>query len=140
MYPVRFKSTFPSISKMMEDIFEGDLFRFPTTELNLPPVNISRTDDAYDIEMAVPGFDKEDFKVSIEDGILKITGEHKAEKEEKEKNFTRREFSFSSFERSFRLPEDCNAENVGATYQNGVLRLKLPARPVLKKVHEISVK
>lgn len=125
---------------MMEDIFESDLFRFPATDVSLPPVNISRSNDAYDIEMAVPGFGKEDFKVSVEDGILKISGEHKAEQEKKEKNYTRREFSFSSFERSFRLPEDCNAENVEAKYENGVLHVRVPIKVAVKKVHEISVK
>lgn len=125
---------------MMEDIFESDLFRFPATDVSLPPVNISRSDDAYDIEMAVPGFGKEDLKVSVEDGILKISGEHKAEQEKKEKNYTRREFSFSSFERSFRLPEDCNAENVEAKYENGVLHVRVPIKVAVKKVHEISVK
>lgn len=125
---------------MMEDIFESDLFRFPATDVSLPPVNISRSDDVYDIEMAVPGFGKEDFKVSVEDGILKISGEHKAEQEKKEKNYTRREFSFSSFERSFRLPEDCNAENVEAKYENGVLHVRVPIKVAVKKVHEISVK
>jgi len=140
MYPVRFRTSLPAISKMMEDIFDSDLFRFPATDVSLPPVNISRSDEAYDIEMAVPGFGKEDFKVAVEDGILKITGEHKAEQEKKEKNYTRREFSFSSFERSFRLPEECNPENVEAKYENGVLHVRVPVKAAIKKVHEISVK
>ncbi|MCS6981737.1 MAG: Hsp20/alpha crystallin family protein [Flavobacteriales bacterium] len=139
MYPV-LRSTFPSITKMMEDIFDSDLFRFPLTDVSLPPVNISRSDDAYDIEMAVPGFQKGDFKISVEDGVLKISGEHKSEQEKKEKNYTRREFSFSSFERSFRLPEECNPENVTASYENGVLYVKVPTKPAIKKVHEIAVK
>lgn len=140
MYPVRFKTTLPTISKMMEDIFDSDLFRFPISEVSLPPVNISRSDEAYDIEMAVPGFQKEDFKIAVEDGVLKIIGEHKASEEKKEKNYTRREFSFSSFERSFRLPEECHVESVDARYENGVLHLRVPVKPALKKVHEISVK
>lgn len=138
MYPV-LRSTFPSITKMMEDIFDSDLFRFPTTDVSIPPVNISRSEDAYDIEMAVPGFQKGDFKIAVEDGVLKISGEHKSEQEKKEKNYTRREFSFSSFERSFRLPEECNAENVTASYENGVLHVKVPTKPAIRKVHEIAV-
>jgi HSP20 family protein len=80
------------------------------------------------LELAAPGMDKKDFKVNVENGTLTISAEKKEESKEEKKNYTRREYSYSSFSRSFRLPENCTAEKIDAKYDNGILRVTLPKK------------
>lgn len=122
----------------VEDFF-GDMKLFPGDGVSLvPAVNIRETDAQFVVEMAVPGMKKEDFDVQIKDGMLLISSEHKEEKEEKKDNFTRKEFNFSSFSRSFRLPENIRPEAIKATYKEGLLLIELPklekAKADVKKV------
>lgn len=96
----------------------------------VPAMNIKEKDDLYEIEIAAPGFTKKDFEISIENGILRISAERSEEMKEKEDNFTRREFNYNSFFRSFTLPENVNEdEMIDATYKRGILKL------VLNKLH-----
>ena len=91
---------------------------------------MKKTDKRFEIEIAAPGFTKEDFKVSIENGVLRIEAENKEEMEKKEDDYTRREFNYNSFYRSFTLPENVNEEEmIDATYKRGILKL------VLNKLH-----
>ncbi len=99
-----------------------------TNRANLPAVNVKETDEAYMIEVAAPGLLKEDFKVSCEDQRLIIRAEHQTEKEKKEDDYMRREFNFTRFERHFQLPEDVLADNVKATYENGLLKINMPRK------------
>lgn len=95
----------------------------------VPAVNIREDEKAYHLSFSAPGFEKDDFKVAIENNQLVVSAEHKAEVNEKEHNYTRREFRFGSFSRSFRLPKDkVNEEGVVATYKNGILSVELPKR------------
>jgi HSP20 family protein len=106
----------------------------------MPAVNVVDNECNYEIEIAAPGFDKNDFKVMVENGILNILAETSQEEEEKNKNYTRKEFSKRSFRRSFTLPENVKDEEVSAKYADGVLRLfldKTEIEPVLKR--EIAV-
>ena len=103
----------------------------------VPSMNVKETDDLFEIEMAAPGFNKEDFDISIENGLLKISAETSSEDKEEEDNYSRREFNYNSFFRSFALPENVNEEEmIDATYKRGILKL------VLNKLHvdEISTK
>ena len=96
----------------------------------VPAMNVKETDKRFEIEIAAPGFTKEDFKVSIENGVLRIEAENKDEMEKKEDDYTRREFNYNSFYRSFTLPENVNEdEMIDATYKRGILKL------VLNKLH-----
>ena len=96
----------------------------------VPAMNVKELDDHFEIEIAAPGFNKKDFEISIENGMLKIRAEQKEEKEKKEEDYTRREFNYNSFYRSFTLPENVNAdEMIDATYKRGILKL------VLNKLH-----
>ena len=105
-----------------------------------PAVNVIDNANNYEIEVAAPGIKKEDFKVHIEKGLLTISGQTDNEKEEKNKNYTRKEFSSKSFTRSFTLPENINEEAVNAKYDNGVLKLTLTKKiKVDPKKKEISV-
>ena len=91
----------------------------------MPAVNVVENDSNYEIEVAAPGFEKDDFRVMVENGILNIAAETSKEEEEKKKNYTRKEFSKRSFSKSFTLPENVKNEEVRAKYKDGVLMLQL---------------
>lgn len=98
-----------------------------------PALNIKETDDDFEIELSAPGFGKKDFNVTIEDGCLNITAEKKHSEEEKDDNYTRREFSYNSFERSLQLPESVKEEEIKAKYNDGILSFKLAKKEEAKK-------
>lgn len=107
---------------------------------NMPAVNVEETEREYLIEVAAPGLDKKDFKVSVDKDILTIASTLEGKREEKNADFIRREFSYSSFSRSFRLPEGANAEKIKAVHKNGVLTISLPkSEEKVKKAIEIKV-
>lgn len=97
-----------------------------------PAVNIHETTDGYHVELNVPGRNKEDFKVSIDNNLLTIAFEQKEIVENKDYKTLRREFSFKSFKRSFTLDEKVNADAIQAKYENGILKLYLPKKEEVK--------
>jgi len=120
--------------------FNGD---FPGWNLatRVPTVNIREKDKNYLLEMAVPGMEKSDFHISVENNMLTISCEKKDETTEKKSDYTRREFSYNSFSRSFSLPENSLPEKVDAKYENGMLMLIIPKKEVTvaKALKEIRV-
>jgi HSP20 family protein len=108
---------------------------------NVPSVNIVESPTHYTIEMAAPGLEKKDFKISAEDKMITISAEKKEERKEEKPNYMRKEFSFNTFTRSFRLPENCLMDKIDARYENGVLFLHLPKKEVTitKPIKEIKV-
>jgi HSP20 family protein len=142
---VRFSDRFP---RLFDRFLEGDLFdwsnrNFSETNTTLPSVNIRENADAFDVEMAAPGFSKDEFKIELNNDVLTISSEKKAENEINEgENFSRREFSYQSFSRSFTLPNTVNSEKIEAKYENGILKVSIPkkeeARPKPSKVIKIS--
>ena len=131
---VKFKRPrLPWYDTMFTDLLGTD--RLLTNDLFLenkwvPAMNVKETDDHFELEIAAPGFNKKDFDVSIDNGILKIQAENKEEMEKKEDDYTRKEFNYTSFYRSFTLPENVNEnEMIDATYKRGILKL------VLNKLH-----
>lgn len=110
--------------------------------LTVPAVNISEEKDHFSISLAVPGLKKEDFKIDVTDKLLSISAESESSKEEKGKKFTKQEYNYSSFSRSFDLPESVIADKINAVYADGVLRLTLPKKEEAQKTasnHKISV-
>lgn len=99
-----------------------------------PALNIKETDDNFEIELAAPGFAKKDFEVTIEDGCLNIKAEKSASDEQKEDNYTRREFSYNAFERSLQLPESVKQEAIKAKYNDGILSFNLTKKEEAKKL------
>jgi HSP20 family protein len=99
-----------------------------------PAVNIVETNEAFKVELAAPGFEKENFSLDVADNYLTVRAERKQEAENKDEQFTRREFRFGAFERSFKLPESVNQDSVTAVYINGVLLLTLPKKETAKAV------
>lgn len=116
----------PSQWTALSDFFDDDWIKnkFSNTEL-FPAINVVENERNFEIEAAIPGFKKNEIHVDIENGVLKISGETEREMEEKDKNFTRKEFSSSSFSQSFTLPENADSEAIQARYENGILRLTL---------------
>ena len=99
---------------------------------NVPPVNIHEANDGLHLELVAPGLKKEDFKVALDKGMLTISYEKKVENESNEYKTHRREFSVTSFKRSFRVDEAINVEGIQAKYEDGVLKLFLPKKEEVK--------
>ncbi len=138
MTPV--KQNYRNLNNLFDEFF-GNL---PTTwskDLNVPPVNVHETADAYHLELSAPGLNKEDFKVNLEKGLLTIGYEKKTENEQKDYKTHRREFGVTGFKRSFSVDENINAEAIEAKYDNGILKLLLPKKEEVKILpKEISIK
>ena len=100
----------------------------------MPAMNIKDHEKDFEIEFAAPGFNKKDFEVTIEGNILHVCGEKRKEEEEKEEDFTRKEFNYNAFRRSMTLPENVKENaKVKAVYKNGILKLNLPKEEMVKK-------
>lgn len=121
-------SLFPTLSNWIDDFFAGDGdFPKPMVKgVTIPAVNVTENNKAFKLEVAAPGFKKDDFKLEVKNGYLCIEGETKEEKEEKDEQYTRREFRFNSFSRSFALPENVKEGEIEAKYTDGILRITLP--------------
>ena len=116
----------------IDDIFGRELFNwennnFSTTSTTLPSVNIKETADNYEVEVAAPGMDKNDFKVTLDSNLLTISSVKEREETKEEESFTRKEFSYQSFQRSFELPKNVvDEDKITARYENGLLLLSIP--------------
>ncbi len=135
MRPAIFTNNYPSF---FDQLFDTDLFdwsnrNYSETNTTLPSVNIKEDADNFRVEMAVPGFDKKDFKIELNHNVLTISSEKKVEKENREgERFTRHEFSYQSFSRSFTLPDSANGDKISAKYDNGILNVEIPKREEAK--------
>ena len=111
----------------MPNFFDDDLFPMITNRSNsMPAVNIREDDKRFTLDLAIPGIDKKDLKIDINEDVLTISHESKNEMEENGDGYKRKEFSYSSFCRSFYIPENVNLEKIGANYKDGVLIVELP--------------
>lgn len=132
----------PTFKSWMEDfwgadnVFADDFFRLRKNWM--PAVNIKDEKGSFEIDLAAPGLKKDDFTVKVENGMLCISAEREETKEESEAEYTRKEFSYRAFERSFALPENVDPENISAKYKDGILKLVLKKLAVkeetLKKI------
>lgn len=123
---------FPMWSSWIDEMFNRDLPSVFTSNFNsgltLPKVNIRETKDAYFVDMAVPGLKKSDFQIDLDNKILSISTQVGENEERQEDDFTLREFGYSSFKRSFSLPETIKEEKIKAEYQEGILSIHLPKK------------
>lgn len=131
---------FPAMNSLFDDFFTRDLLNWgltnnSTTNTTIPAVNIRETNDAYEVEMAAPGMNKEDFKVELDGNTLLISSEKEAQREEKEgERYTKKEFSYQSFQRTFQLPKEVvDADKIEAKYENGLLHLVIPKKEEAKQ-------
>ncbi len=124
---------FPMLSDLLEDFFSTDIFKdMPAVQSSIPAVNIKETDKAYVIELAAPGLKKEDFEIDLDNNVLTISYQKKDEKKEEEANYTRREFFFTEFKRSFTLPETADVEKIDAKYKDGILEITIEKKDEAK--------
>lgn len=115
------------VPSIFDDFFNTDIARdFFNNERSTPAVNVSEDNDKFSIEVAAPGLDKKDFKVNIENNVLTISSEKQEKDEDKGKNFMRREFSYTSFSRSFTLPDNVEDDKIKATHKDGILNIEIP--------------
>jgi HSP20 family protein len=117
-----------------DDFFGRDWFNDEMQNSTLPAVNIHEDGNEYHVELAAPGMKKKDFNVELEDQMLKISYEKKEENEEKNKDgkYTKREFNYTSFERSFMLPKSVEQEKIKGEYKDGILTLRIPKKEEAK--------
>lgn len=128
--------TFPGVfDEFFNDFIKNDSAAY------VPAVNIAENANDFTVDLSAPGFSKEDFKVEVEDSVLTVSGEHKTESKNENSNYTRKEFSYNSFKRSFTLPENVDEENINGKYENGILKLTLAkkAEAVVKATKEIKI-
>jgi len=124
----------------MEDIEKNIFNQMEEARGDVPAVNILDNKDNYMMELAAPGLKKGDFKIKLDNQLLTISSEKKEEKEEQEENYTRKEFVFSSFSRSFTLPKTIVFDKIKADYKDGILIVNLPKKEEEAKLtREIKV-
>tara|TARA_R110002051_G_scaffold77228_2_gene140694 strand:- start:5379 stop:5804 length:426 start_codon:yes stop_codon:yes gene_type:complete len=128
---------------LMNEIFRPDWFGGTHNETTaMPAVNIKENEENFELELFVPGRNKDELIIEIDNSVLTVSSETKKEEEESNKNFTRREFTLSSFKRAFTLPETVATDKIEATYIDGVLKFNLPkkeeALPKPKRKIELS--
>lgn len=144
---VRKNGGFPSLLSDFFGPLERDFFGFDVDALpsrlgiNVPTANVMETPKEYKLELAAPGLERKDFNVEIKNHTLLISAEKEDEKKEESKNFSRREYSFNSFSRSFELPDDVKENDIDAKYENGILKVSIPKvkETPVKPVHKIPV-
>ena len=134
---IRYNNRFmtPGIFNFLSDVLGEDQVTSKTNNYTLPAVNVRETEKAFEIEMAVPGFDKKDIQVEVDKDVLTISSSREESKAEESGEVRRTEFSYGHFERSFNIPEDANTDAIKAKTENGILYVELP-----KKEEKVSVR
>lgn len=126
-----------NVPSLIDEFFGRDLmqnFFEDQTGISMPAVNVVETNDNFRIEVAAPGLDKNDFKIDLENNLLTISSEKEERNESQEEgNYMRREFSYSSFRRSFSLPNMVDAEKIEACHKDGILSITLPKKEEAKQ-------
>jgi HSP20 family protein len=130
---------FPGFPNFFDDFLGRDLFNwnqsnFSSTSTTVPAVNIRETEDNFEVEMASPGMNKKDFNIRLDGNTLTISSAKENNQEETKENYSRREFSYQSFQRTFVLPKDVvDEERISAQYENGLLKLWIPKKEEAKQ-------
>ena len=128
---------------MADEFFGKDFLSnfFDTqTGISMPSVNIVEGKDDFRIEVAAPGLEKKDFKINLENHVLTISSEKEVKNEQTDDKYMRREFSYSSFQRAFALPNTVDAEKINANYKDGVLSLLIPKKEEAKEKPARTIK
>lgn len=127
---------------LVPSLFDVEFENLPARiGLNVPSANIRETEKEFIIELAAPGLTKKDFKVETDKGLLTISAEKEERKEEGKGDYTRKEYSYQSFNRSFTLPENSKPEQINAHYEDGILKIAVPKKEIapVKTKKEIAV-
>ncbi len=128
---------FPAWSSWIDGMFKNDFPSILVTNFNtgmtLPKVNVRETADAYFVDMVVPGMKKSDFTLDLDNQVLSISSENNEESLSSQENYTRREFGYASFKRTFTLPDSIEESNIKASYKDGILSVHLPKKEEAKQ-------
>lgn len=124
-------SVFDDLFKPWNEWFDQDTLW--SRALKVPAVNITEHKDAYKVFLAAPGMKKDDFKIDIQGNMLTISCAKEEQADEKDRKYTRKEYSYSVFSRSFTLPEEIVQEKIDARYEDGVLKIVLPRKEEAQK-------
>jgi HSP20 family protein len=114
-----------------EDYFWTDR-ELAANNTTLPAVNIKQSGEAFEIDVAAPGYEKSDIKIEMNEDLLTVSSNKKLDEEKTEGEYTKREFSYQSFLRTFTLPETADAEKISAVYENGILKITIPKKEEAK--------
>ena len=133
-----------ALNPLFTDVFDSilnDTFLGDRLVSRVPAVNIAETENNFHIEMAVPGLKKEDFKINLEKNLLSVSAEKKTENVDETKKYSKREYSYNSFVRTFTLPETVDYANINAEYTDGVLNISVAKKEEAKiQTREIAIK
>lgn len=135
MLAKRSENYFPSFFDrfLNNELMDWNLSNFSSTNTSLPAVNVKENENEFVIEVAAPGMNKNDFNIKFHNNVLTVSSEKKDEKEEKNEKFTRKEFSFQSFQRSFTVAENAvESDKISAKYADGILLITLPKHEEVK--------
>ena len=133
---IKFRNRRPWGNLIAPDFFDTDDFfgsRLWNNGGNEPALNIKETEDAFEVELAAPGYSKKDFEVTIDEGCLNVMAEKSSSKKEKEDDYMRQEFSYNAFQKRLQLPDSVKEENVKAHYKDGILSFNLIKKEEAKK-------
>ncbi|RIJ37536.1 Hsp20/alpha crystallin family protein [Pontibacter oryzae] len=138
------RSAFSDFFSDVDRFFENDLWRTPAQwgrqlMSDMPATNIREDDKGYSIELAAPGKQKDDFNIDVNEGMLTISSQKEENKTEENDNYTRREYNYSSFSRSFRLPKGVKEDDIKANYKDGILHIHVPKGEEEKPNRRISI-
>lgn len=136
----KFRKSPAVFSPLFDNFFENEFFNGNGAS-NLPSANIKELEGRFEVELAIPGFDKKDINIELNDRLLTISSEKSEEhnEEDEKAQYSRREFQYSSFTRSFRLPEKVREDDIKAQVNNGVLSVIIPKAEELKKRKSIEI-
>ena len=132
----------PAFHNLISDLLENDFpaFRPFGNGTGLPAVNISENDKNFHLELSIPGFSKEEIELAIDQDTLNVSGEKKTTSEQEEKRYSRKEFSYQNFKRSFTLPENIDQEKIAARFEHGILLIELPKKETeIKSARKIEL-
>jgi len=135
----RFPFMHSDMGNLFTDLMNGGMMEKEIFKSN-PAVNILEGESDFMIELFSPGLEKNDFKIEVEKGILTISADRKTESKEEDRKYTRKEFLYSSFSRSFSLPEQVDADKIMAEYKDGILKMRIPKKEEAKAKAAIEIK
>jgi HSP20 family protein len=133
------RNSFNAMPALFDDFLGRELFNwgnnnYSSTQTTVPAVNIKESTENFEVEVAAPGMDKKDFKIQLENNTLTISSQKEHSEEKQEEGYSRKEFSYQSFHRSFILPKDVVDEDaIAARYENGLLHLTIPKKEEAKQ-------
>jgi HSP20 family protein len=124
---IKWHNRYP-LSDMVNNFFDNDLADFFGKRVSDPAANIIENNDSFELHIAAPGMKKDDFRINLENSVLTVSVEREDQVTDEGKNYTRKEFYYGSFSRSFTLPKTIDLDKIKADYENGILKVMLPKR------------